>query len=170
MPIPGFSPELMAQSLRHALQRPFFGICKPADLFSVRSVSATTTRVNMAAGTFRNLVVWQEAMKLAELVYRQTSSLPKSEMFGLSSQMRRAATSIPSNIAEGAARNSTGELLQFLGIANGSLAELETQLELGARLGYFEPGSDCAKQTVRVGKLLIGMRKTVRDRKNGLHG
>lgn len=119
----------------------------------------------MSAGAFRNLVAWQEAMKLAELVYRQTNALPKTEAFGLVSQMRRAAVSIPSNIAEGAGRNSLGELVQFLGIASGSLAELETQTELCARLGYFEGDSDCAKQMIRVGKLLYGMRRVVRAKR-----
>jgi four helix bundle protein len=117
----------------------------------------------MAAGAYRNLLVWQEAMKLAELVYRQTLSLPKAEVFGLTSQMRRAAVSIPSNIAEGAGRNSTGELLQFLGIASGSLAELETQEALCVRLGYFESNTECARQMIRVGKLLIGMRRNLRS-------
>lgn len=112
---------------------------------------------------YQNLLVWQEAMKLAELVYRQTSALPKTEAFGLTSQMRRAAVSIPSNIAEGAGRNSSGELLQFLGIASGSLAELETQAALCARLGYFESDSECKRQMTRVGKLLIGMRKNLRS-------
>jgi len=111
---------------------------------------------------YQNLLVWQEAMKLAELVYRQTLALPKAEAFGLTSQMRRAAVSIPSNIAEGAGRNSSGELVQFLGIASGSLAELETQEALCVRLGYFDGNSECARQMVRVGKLLIGMRGKIR--------
>lgn len=116
----------------------------------------------MAAGSFRGLLAWQEAMKLAELVYQQTQVLPKAEAFGLVSQMRRAAISIPSNIAEGSGRNSSGELLQFLGIASGSLAELETQTELCVRLGYFKNESECAKQMICVGKLLHGMRRALR--------
>jgi len=121
--------------------------------------------MEMAAGVFRNLVAWQEAMKLAELIYRLTSSLPKSEAFGLTAQMRRAAVSIPSNIAEGSGRNSSGELLQFLGIANGSLAELETQFELGVRLGYFSVDSEPSAQISRVGRLLTGLRKSLRNKK-----
>jgi len=119
----------------------------------------------MAAGVFRNLVAWQEAMKLAELIYRRTSSLPKAEIFGLTAQMRRAAVSIPSNIAEGSARNTPGELLQFLGIANGSLAELETQIELCVRLGYFKADSEPNVQISRVGRLLTGLRKSIRHKK-----
>ena len=80
--------------------------------------------------THRDLAAWQEAMRLVETVYRESADFPKQETFGLTSQIRRAAISIPSNLAEGAARNSPREWLQFLGIACGSLAELETQLEL----------------------------------------
>lgn len=119
----------------------------------------------MAAGSFRDLLAWQEAMKLAELVYRQTQVLPKAEAFGLISQMRRAAISIPSNIAEGSGRNSSGELSQFLGIAGGSLSELETQNELCVRLGYFKAETECSRQMIRVGKLLYGMRSAVRAKR-----
>jgi four helix bundle protein len=75
-------------------------------------------------------------MQLVEEIYRLTSTFPRDEQFGLTSKMRRAAISVPSNIAEGAARNGTKELIHFLGIATGSLAELDTRLELAARLGY----------------------------------
>ncbi len=85
--------------------------------------------------SYRDLTVWQRSMTLAELVYAATSQFPKSELYGLVSQMRRAAISIPSNIAEGHSRISTGGYVQFLGIARGSLAELETQIELAKRLG-----------------------------------
>ena len=86
--------------------------------------------------SYRDLDVWRLGMDLAEAVYQCTSSFPKHELFGLTAQMRRAAVSIPSNIAEGRARSSTKELLHFLAIARGSLAELETQFELALRLGY----------------------------------
>ena len=75
-------------------------------------------------------------MDLVEAFYFLTQSFPKEEMFGLTSQIRRAAVSVPANIAEGAARKSTPELIQFLHIANGSLSELDTHLELAQRLGY----------------------------------
>ena len=78
-------------------------------------------------------------MDLVVVVYRLVKSLPRTEDYALSSQMRRAVVSIPSNIAEGQARNSTKEFANFLSIAKGSNAELETQIELGVRLGYFRP-------------------------------
>lgn len=78
-------------------------------------------------------------MELASLTYRVTSNFPASERFGLTAQMRRAAVSIPSNIAEGAARQGRREYLRFLGIARGSIAELGTQCKLAARLGFLEP-------------------------------
>ncbi|MGH8634036.1 MAG: four helix bundle protein [Burkholderiales bacterium] len=118
----------------------------------------------IAARSHQDLIAWQEAMRLVEMIYRHTALFPKEEIFGLTTQLRRSAVSIPSNIAEGAARNSSRELLQFLGIANGSLAELQTQLEIAARLGYLNAGAECSGQVSRVGKLLIGLRKSIRDR------
>jgi four helix bundle protein len=90
----------------------------------------------------RKLTVWQEAVKLVEMVYRATRGFPKDETFGLTRQLRRSAVSVPSNIAEGAGRNSTKELVQFLGVASGSLAELDTQLEVARRLGYLNGASE----------------------------
>lgn len=82
----------------------------------------------------KELIVWQKSMELAEEVYKITSKLPKAETYGISSQMQRAAVAIPSNIAEGAKRSHTLEYIQFLSIANGSAAELETQLILSKKL------------------------------------
>jgi len=87
---------------------------------------------------FRDLRVWQASMDLAEEVYKLTQSFPKQEIYGLSSQIQRAAVSIPSNIAEGSARHSTKELLHFLSVALGSLFEPETQLLLAGRLSYIK--------------------------------
>ena len=116
-------------------------------------------------GTHRNLLAWREAMTLAERVYRDTGALPREEVFGLRSQIRRAAISIPSNIAEGAGRSSPPELVRFLSIACGSLAELETQLELAVRLGYLPASAPSLEQASRVGMLLRTLRKS---RKNAL--
>lgn len=89
--------------------------------------------------SFRDLRVWQAGMELAVEVYELTGVFPKHEIYGLTSQMRRAAVSVPSNIAEGHTRESTTEYLRFISIAHGSLAELQTQLELAGRLGYVTP-------------------------------
>ena len=85
---------------------------------------------------FKDLLVWQRGMALARLIYQITRQFPNEEKFGLVSQMRRAAVSVPSNIAEGQARHSTGEFVQFISHAEGSLAELETQLRLSVELGF----------------------------------
>ncbi|WP_203323443.1 four helix bundle protein [Pseudoxanthomonas beigongshangi] len=82
------------------------------------------------------LEVWRDAMTLVESIYQITVPFPDSERFGLTMQLRRAAVSVPSNIAEGAARRSTAEYLRFLSMARGSLAEISTQIEIARRLGY----------------------------------
>ncbi|MDR6870274.1 four helix bundle protein [Bosea sp. BE125] len=89
----------------------------------------------MSIQSYRDLRVWQEAMSLAEAVYRLTKQFPKDELFGLTSQMRRASVSIPANIAEGYGRESTGAYVQFLRVAQGSLKELETHALLANRVG-----------------------------------
>jgi four helix bundle protein len=115
-------------------------------------------------GSHRQLLAWQEAMKLVAAVYQTTESFPKSELYGLTAQARRAAISIPSNIAEGAARNSIREYVQFLGIANGSLSELETQLELGVTLNYVPANTEILRQIHRVGRLLTALRSALREK------
>ena len=108
------------------------------------------------------MVAWQEAMALVESVYRDTASFPKDEMFGLTVQIRRCAVSVPSNIAEGAARNSSREWVHFLGIACGSLAELETQLELAIRLGLTTADVISFKHADRVARLVRALRKSIK--------
>ncbi|HXZ18793.1 MAG TPA: four helix bundle protein, partial [Candidatus Acidoferrales bacterium] len=90
---------------------------------------------------YKQLLVWQKGMALAKLVYDLTARFPADERFGLTSQLRRAAVSVPSNIAEGQARHGTGEFLQFLSHAQGSLAEMETQLLLAIDLGFCKQAS-----------------------------
>jgi four helix bundle protein len=85
---------------------------------------------------YKDLLIWQRGMGLAKLVYQLTSRFPAEERYGLTSQLRRAAVSVPSNIAEGQARRGTNEFLQFLSIAEGSLAEVETQLILSVELSF----------------------------------
>jgi len=88
----------------------------------------------MQVKSYKDLIVWQKAMDLVEMVYQVTRSFPKDELYGLTNQLRRAAVSVPSNIAEGQAHNSTAEFRNFLSIAHGSLAEVETQLLIAERL------------------------------------
>ncbi len=86
--------------------------------------------------SYRDLLVWQKAVELALLVYRLSEGFPRREIYGLTSQVRRAAVSVPSNIAEGYGRSSRKEYVQFLSIAQGSLKEMETQTIIAQRLGY----------------------------------
>ena len=109
-----------------------------------------------------DLIAWQEAMNLVEAVYRDTENFPHKEVFGLTAQIRRSAISIPSNLAEGSARNSRKELVQFVGISCGSLAELQTQLQLAVRLGYLAAEAQCVSLATRVGKLVRSLRKVLR--------
>ena len=92
----------------------------------------------MSISSYQDLKVWQISMEITEEVYRLTQSFPKQEVYGLVSQSKRSALSVPSNIAEGHARDSTKEFLHYISIALGSLAELETQLILAQRLTYLE--------------------------------
>lgn len=119
-------------------------------------------------GNYRELKVWQMAMDLTMEVYRLTRSFPVDERFGLVSQMNRAAVSIPSNIAEGHGRNSTGEYIQFLGVARGSLCELETQLEIARRLGFIptEIAEGVFEKCVTTGKLLVALLNSLRRKNN----
>ena len=116
----------------------------------------------------KDLILWQKAMSLTADVHRLTARLPRHEVFGLSSQIRRAAVSIPSNVAEGAARRTTREFIAFLHIARGSFAELETQLLLARQIGYLAD-RDLAPVLTRldeVGRLLnsviMGLREKLR--------
>jgi four helix bundle protein len=106
---------------------------------------------------YRDLIVWKEAMEIAELVYSLTRAFPREEDFGLTSQMRRAAVSVPSNIAEGFGRGQRKSFVQFLRIAQGSLKEMETQALLSARIGFLgsEDLSDLLPRCERLGKRLV---------------
>ena len=94
------------------------------------------TSDEIKAGNYKDLLVWQKGIVLVKHIYHVTGVFPGDEKYGLVSQMRRAAVSVPSNIAEGQARHSTGEFVQFLSHAEGSVAELETQLIIAAELSY----------------------------------
>lgn len=97
----------------------------------------------------RGLVAWQKAMELVTEIYRVTRDFPKDELYGLVSQLRRAAVSVPSNLAEGYGRNSRKEFHQFVGVARGSLAEVETQIEIAKNLHYVSQES-CSELLSRV--------------------
>ena len=114
---------------------------------------------------YRDLVVWQRSMELCSATYRATATFPDEERYGLVSQMRRAAVSIPSNIAEGHGRLTTNEYRHFLGVARGSLKELETQILIARDLGYLDgPGTDCqlalAEETARMLSALTASLRT----------
>ena len=115
---------------------------------------------------FRDLTVWQRSMDLAMAVYRATKEFPADERFGITSQMRRAAVSIPSNIAEGHARHSTGEYVHALGIARGSLAELETQAELAHGLGMLSSDQqrELMAKFLEIGRMLNGLVGSLRGK------
>ena len=108
--------------------------------------------------------VWREAMELVEESYRLTGAFPREELYGLTSQMRRAAVSVPSNIAEGAARQSDKEFLQFLIIARGSLSELETQMLIAEKLGYAKTIEPMMQRIDKVFGLLGGLIRNIKQR------
>jgi four helix bundle protein len=110
------------------------------------------------------LEAWQQALALVKTIYTTTSSFPKSELYGLTSQMRRAAVSIPSNIAEGAARETTPEFLRFLYIARGSLAELETQILISRDLGYLNDAESLQSDLDYISTLLNGLIRSLKTR------
>ena len=112
---------------------------------------------------YRDLKVWQLAMWLAEEAYRLTARFPKHEVYGLTSQLQRSAVSVPSNIAEGHGRNSNREFYHFLGIALGSLAELETQIMLTQRLNYLTETEliPVLHKSDELGKMLKNLQKSL---------
>ncbi len=107
--------------------------------------------------TFRDLIAWQKAMQLARKVYQATEVMPKSERFGLIVQMRRAAVSVPSNIAEGHGRQSRVDYLRFLKVARGSLMELQTQLILSEDLGFLSPSPELSELLAETDRVLQGL-------------
>ncbi len=120
----------------------------------------------MAVRDYRELIVWQKSMDLVELLYRHTKSFPKEELYGLTAQMRRAAVSIPSNIADGQARQTTRDFIRFLSIARGSLKELETQVIICHRLAYIDEAqeSELVAATEEVSRLISGLTNSLRKR------
>jgi four helix bundle protein len=114
---------------------------------------------------FKDLVVWQKAMEMVTEVYKLTENFPKREVYSLTDQIRRAAVSVPSNIAEGQAHHNNREFLHFLRHSGGSLAELETQLYIAKNLRYVDaPAADQLLQRVHeVGRILNGLIGSIRE-------
>ena len=117
----------------------------------------------MPIRNYTDLIAWQKAMALAESVYRATKTMPREEPYGLTSQMRRAAVSIPSNIAEGQGRRTDGEFLHMLSISHGSVRELETQAMLAQRLAFLRDDHSrvVLEQCSEVGRLLNGLMNSI---------
>ena len=116
--------------------------------------------------SYRDLRVWQEGMALAEACYPLTRRFPKDELFGMTSQIRRAATSVPANIAEGYGRESVGEYIQFLRVSQGSLKELETHVTLSSRVGLIAESEtkDVLEGCDRLGKMLHRLIRSLQNR------
>ena len=119
----------------------------------------------MKSSSFRDLIVWQKAMDLTIEIYQLVKHLPKEETYSLSDQMRRAAVSIPSNIAEGQGRITSKEFIRFLSMARGSLCELSTQLELCERLQYLDASKTACSHhlIIEITKMLNALSKSVID-------
>ena len=120
----------------------------------------------MAVRTYRELFAWKKAIDLVTEVYRVTQSFPRDEMYGLTSQLRRAAVSIPSNIAEGQGRLTKGEFRQFLGHARGSVFEPESQILIAQNLGYLTDGrgASLTEQVHEIGRLVNGLLRSLDNR------
>lgn len=116
------------------------------------------------AQSFRDLVIWQKSMQLTLAIYRLSREFPREELYGLTSQIRRCAVSMPSNIAEGHGRLNTGEFKQFLGIARGSNFELQTQLQIALELGNPELIAEAEGLSNEVDKMLYATLKSLNDR------
>ncbi|HLX83873.1 MAG TPA: four helix bundle protein [Terriglobales bacterium] len=116
--------------------------------------------------SYRDLVAWQKAMRFVAEIYAVTQRFPIEERFGLTGQLRRAAVSVPSNIAEGQARFSQKEFHHFLSMARGSLVEIETQILIAKELGYLQPGKSEAllDSAEELGKILNGLIGSIKDR------
>lgn len=126
-------------------------------------------KVNVTVNSYRDLRIWQKAMDLVVASYEVAKQFPQSELYGLVSQIQRAAVSIPANIAEGHGREHLGDYLHHLSMANGSLMELETHFLLAGRLGYLnvEPMNQLLDHTAEVGRMLAGLIRSLKNPRPG---
>jgi four helix bundle protein len=115
--------------------------------------------------SYKDLIAWRKAMDLVTEIYRVTRSFPREELYGLTNQLRRAAVSVPSNIAEGQARFSQKEFHHFLGHARGSLVEIETQLVIAQNLGYLSPQQTrpLLDKAAELGRILNGLIASIKS-------
>src|ERR1044071_1004983 len=115
---------------------------------------------------YKELIVWQKSISLMDIVYDETETFPKKEMFGLASQMQRAAVSIASNIAEGSARHSRRDFIRFLRQSRGSLAELETQIVIAVRRKYLsqDVGRKLFRHTIEIERMLSGLISSLKSK------
>ena len=120
-------------------------------------------------GSYKSLIVWQKSIALVKCIYVLTSRFPSEEKFGIISQMRRSAVSIPSNIAEGQARRTTGDYIRFVSMAEGSLAELDTQLIISIDLGFCaaKDADKCFELMTEIRKMLNALRRSLLTRAAG---
>ena len=120
----------------------------------------------MGIKSYRDLEVWQKAMDMVVDCYQVAGKVPRNELYGLAGQLQRASVSVPSNIAEGRARQHTKELLHYLSMAYGSLAEVETLMQIAERLGYIDSSEVCRilDQTAEIGRMINGLCRSIRKR------
>ncbi len=132
----------------------------------IRTATVFSESRTMSLKSHRDLKVWQMAMELAKNCYRATNAFPREELFGLTSQIRRASASVPANIAEGQGRNQTKEILNHLSIARGSLMELDTHLELSQRIGFLSQQEleKLFALSDQISRMLSGLRRALRRR------
>jgi four helix bundle protein len=130
-----------------------------------RNIKLFSQEIVMEIKTFRDLIAWQKAMELTKHVYRVTTQMPESERFGLTSQIRRAAVSIPSNIAEGYARQSRVDYIRFLKTARGSLVELQTQIILSEQLSLVQFPSESTNLLAETDRVLQGLIRSLENLK-----
>ena len=123
----------------------------------------------MDTKSYRDLVAWQKGIDLCEIIYRTSARFPREEIYGLTSQIRRAAVSVPSNIAEGAGRFTRGEFIQSVGYARGSLLEVETQLIVAQRLGYLDASAadELLQLTNEIGRISNGLIRSLTRQPSG---
>lgn len=117
---------------------------------------------------YRDLVAWQKSMNLVGVIYNLTKNFPKEELYGLTSQIRKSAVSVPSNIAEGSAKKSKPDFVRFLNISYGSLAELGTQLEIAKMVGYIDSADEYLNMINEIEKIISGLINSLENKNSNI--